>query len=1284
LIDPVNLKNLSNPSENIRFESIIKLIKSAEARVIPVFEKLAAKDPSIKIRQLARIGIAAIQKSSNWEKLSKVENAAVFSRLNQNAKIIYLENIGRARKTEYLPILIDILKIETSPFIISKTLNIIGIIGTKKNLPLLAQKFNDEDPRICAAAVHAMKTINHPGALLYLSNILSSDTDNLPYIVKKAIDALISNFNEKEILEYLQKVCSSQSIPTRKAVVEFIKKFGYPELKPILELLLNDDDVSIKESAAKSIKILERKKQIKEELDLDYFSISIEPESESDPDNLPRNLFEKIYHEDPKVRIMALQELIQNSITPEIEEGLLAFSHEEQNPHVLATLAKILGSVATPKTKERLLEFLKNEDPGIRANSIEGLMHFDTDEYSEYILPLLDDSSNRAKANAAIALIDKFPKKVFKTIESMSVFSEDTEKLSAIYAIQTAGTDQLVQLLPGLCSDTSPIVREHAFNALSVLASQGQKLAEAILSLESGNDEEDSKLCLSVVMKDLGISFEEMCTNMTKEKAELEGVHFNLYSPDEKERVDALRMLENIGDTSSLTEVQHTTRDNCLSVRQQAAKTFVKIKKRMSSSKKSIVKNTFMDIEELENVLLSSQRDSKIEILKKISYFDIHVLPVLLAHIKNEDDAYVKPILATVIGMLGDKGVAPYLIPYLSDKDPRVRANTVEAMEYLNDFTIYPHIIKCLDDSNKRVSENVLKALRNLGSQGVRKVLTSMMSSGNREFKESAIHTIATISAPWAEGILLDSILTDESIYFSALSLKSYIKMARSKKIKNLSKLKKIFLNLSKNKSSDKRFLIIKWAFDFGFKDLSTFETMLLELEISLPEITKSEKKESDLKTDTLLEIDTLEKIQVNNKNTKPGLSKSDGSDLPDFEKKISEKTNITKKSFPDNSIYSPADHHSPSVVKAISEAENNTAPDNPVSALLKKVKQGKPNEIKDALNALIHAKEQCKTEEVKLAVKQALHNTDLVVKFFAKKALDEIFNSNDDAFITPEVPLPDSQESVKQNLPLKNTLKKSKSGPVEKPLVSKQSLTPDLKNEIIDSKTDIEDKTTPPVTETVQIESLITEPLITKPLITETINIESTVKKADITENTTSLKTDPDELLSIEGCRKIKSEGNLKKLAHLIKELTNISDEELLKEVILLITYLDPEAGAFKAKKLLDHKSETIRKNIIELLTAADIQEYYPILIRYIDDDSREVRNQIIDIVCFYDGPSSKTHLKRLAGSQKAHNRIKAAQCLSLIQQEWAYETLELLCGDVDEKVREIAGSALSIENEI
>jgi HEAT repeat protein len=634
--------------------------------------------------------------------------------------------------------------------------------------------------------------------------------------------------------------------------------------------------------------------------------------------------------------------------------------------------------------------------------------------------------------------------------------------------------------------------------------------------------------------------------------------------------------------------------------------------------------------------------------------------------------------------MLGDKGVAPYLIPYLSDKDPRVRANTVEAMEYLNDFTIYPHIIKCLDDSNKRVSENVLKALRNLGSQGVRKVLTSMMSSGNREFKESAIHTIATISAPWAEGILLDSILTDESIYFSALSLKSYIKMARSKKIKNLSKLKKIFLNLSKNKSSDKRFLIIKWAFDFGFKDLSTFETMLLELEISLPEITKSEKKESDLKTDTLLEIDTLEKIQVNNKNTKPGLSKSDGSDLPDFEKKISEKTNITKKSFPDNSIYSPADHHSPSVVKAISEAENNTAPDNPVSALLKKVKQGKPNEIKDALNALIHAKEQCKTEEVKLAVKQALHNTDLVVKFFAKKALDEIFNSNDDAFITPEVPLPDSQESVKQNLPLKNTLKKSKSGPVEKPLVSKQSLTPDLKNEIIDSKTDIEDKTTPPVTETVQIESLITEPLITKPLITETINIESTVKKADITENTTSLKTDPDELLSIEGCRKIKSEGNLKKLAHLIKELTNISDEELLKEVILLITYLDPEAGAFKAKKLLDHKSETIRKNIIELLTAADIQEYYPILIRYIDDDSREVRNQIIDIVCFYDGPSSKTHLKRLAGSQKAHNRIKAAQCLSLIQQEWAYETLELLCGDVDEKVREIAGSALSIENEI
>lgn len=88
-------------------------------------------------------------------------------------------------------------------------------------------------------------------------------------------------------------------------------------------------------------------------------------------------------------------------------------------------------------------------------------------------------------------------------------------------------------------------------------------------------------------------------------------------------------------------------------------------------------------------------------------------LPVLLEHYRPEAPPHLKASILSAVARLGRAGdpVSDVIAAALGDRDPRVRANAVEAVERLKLPTTTRMLAPLLEDEDNRVRANVLKAL---------------------------------------------------------------------------------------------------------------------------------------------------------------------------------------------------------------------------------------------------------------------------------------------------------------------------------------------------------------------------------------------------------------------------------------------------------------------------------------------------------------------------------------------------------------------------------------------
>jgi HEAT repeat protein len=166
--------------------------------------------------------------------------------------------------------------------------------------------------------------------------------------------------------------------------------------------------------------------------------------------------------------------------------------------------------------------------------------------------------------------------------------------------------------------------------------------------------------------------------------------------------------------------------------------------------------------EALIEMLSSGDPDQEVKCLMYCQkYQNQAVLNYLREHYSYFHDNKTKATLVKTIGMGQTPSDVPIIYKYLEDENARVRANAIEALEYINHPNTYMIFVQWLGDSDNRVKANCIKALQRLGKDSVNRILEDMLYSEYVAYKESALYVLSLYpSKPGLE--LLKGFLTRE------------------------------------------------------------------------------------------------------------------------------------------------------------------------------------------------------------------------------------------------------------------------------------------------------------------------------------------------------------------------------------------------------------------------------------------------------------------------------------------------------------------------------------------
>jgi len=141
-------------------------------------------------------------------------------------------------------------------------------------------------------------------------------------------------------------------------------------------------------------------------------------------------------------------------------------------------------------------------------------------------------------------------------------------------------------------------------------------------------------------------------------------------------------------------------------------------------------------------------------------------IPELLTAFKDmlhrETDSYVAATVIRSIGLLGGPDDLESVIPFLSDRAPRVRANTVEILGRLGNKEQLKQLLPCLNDLNNRVRANAAVALNGEYPQRCLEVLGDMIRNRDTRSRLSAVYGCLEIDTAEA-ATLLEALTQDDN-----------------------------------------------------------------------------------------------------------------------------------------------------------------------------------------------------------------------------------------------------------------------------------------------------------------------------------------------------------------------------------------------------------------------------------------------------------------------------------------------------------------------------------------
>ena len=482
------LRNFSVLSKRDKQKQIIHWVKKGSELIIPILKSIASEDSEVQIRFLARKGLYHIKKRFEDKTEFNFESQTfddLIERLNDSKNVeiytIILNSVQSQYPSECRKYLLKRLNAESSDnYVLATDLIAIGKVGLASDFNVVLNFIDHADSRVRASVIESLGTLGVREVLPYLIRALG-DKDNR--IRANAVRALKLQ-GRKIVFESVKEMVRSEEIWMRISAAYAIGEYKSEEILEVLSVLLVDKNQAVKKMAYKSLQKLAENGVIEASILVDKFDSIDHEESILDylqiieSNSISTESSNSLAAVDSRARLLEINRIVQDGIQEryrELEERLVV----EDDNYVIASLILALGKIKQESALPLLKGFLSSNVPRLRANAIESLSRFEDCKFLPEIILNLDDSNNRARANAIIALKDLPYVDVFSPLRQMIDSDDFMQQQSAFFAITEIRSEESLQSLCELADRTK---HEEIIN----------NIREYVLMLEESDDYEGS------------------------------------------------------------------------------------------------------------------------------------------------------------------------------------------------------------------------------------------------------------------------------------------------------------------------------------------------------------------------------------------------------------------------------------------------------------------------------------------------------------------------------------------------------------------------------------------------------------------------------------------------------------------------------------------------------------------------------------------------------------------------------------------------------------------------
>ena len=250
---------LRSQDENERKQAIVILSKNPTKENLAICKHFAESDPHADVRLIAQKALKMFQAQSN-QPTGVVEPMQIdpqklkqFLSGNEKEKLAVIQLVVNKHMKQAVPALVDRLKEETDPVVLSPLILALGKLGDSPDVQHIVPFFDNPDPSVRAATVESAVSLGT--AQEHILRLIL-DPENR---VRQKVAIALKSMGPDHALPVIRNMVGSDSAAMKSSAAFVLRFFPDEKNVEILETLLDSPDLNVRNNALKTLEIFRKK-----------------------------------------------------------------------------------------------------------------------------------------------------------------------------------------------------------------------------------------------------------------------------------------------------------------------------------------------------------------------------------------------------------------------------------------------------------------------------------------------------------------------------------------------------------------------------------------------------------------------------------------------------------------------------------------------------------------------------------------------------------------------------------------------------------------------------------------------------------------------------------------------------------------------------------------------------------------------------------------------------------------------------------------------------------------